>query len=175
MPDYGLVELIKEDGSQCRKEGEEGEIVGTSLFNFSMPLIRYKTGDFAKKLSSSCECGRNWDRLEAVKGRWKKEFVVGLNGAKISTAALNMHGDMFAAVARYQYFQDEPGELIIKILPQKSFNLENQQKIQSAYQDKVGNELKVEVQVVDDIPLTNRGKLKMLDSRLEPNKVDDRK
>ena len=108
MPDYGLVELIKEDGSQCRKEGEEGEIVGTSLFNFSMPLIRYKTGDFAKKLSSSCECGRNWDRLEAVKGRWKKEFVVGLNGAKISTAALNMHGDMFAAVARYQYFQDEP-------------------------------------------------------------------
>ena len=48
-----------------------------------------------KKLSSSCECGRNWDRLEAVKGRWKKEFVVGLNGAKISTAALNMHGDMF--------------------------------------------------------------------------------
>ena len=175
MPDYGLVELIKEDGSQCGEEGEEGEIVGTSFFNFSMPLIRYKTGDFAKKLSSSCECGRNWDRLEAVKGRWKKEFVVGLNGAKISTAALNMHGDMFAAVARYQYFQDEPGELIIKILPQKSFNLENQQKIQSAYQDKVGNELKVEVQVVDDIPLTNRGKLKMLDSRLEPNKVDDHK
>ena len=61
-------------------------------------------------------------------------------------------------VARYQYFQDEPGELIIKILPKKSFNLENQQKIQSVYQDKVGNELKVEVQVVDDIPLTNSGK-----------------
>ena len=59
MPDYGLVELIKEDGSQCREEGEEGEIVGTSFFNFSMPLIRYKTAISCK----SCRVLVEWKKL----------------------------------------------------------------------------------------------------------------
>ena len=166
MPDYGYVEIIKEDGTPCYEEGDEGEIVGTNLFNFSMPFIRYKTGDWAKRLSSECECGRNWDRITEVKGRWKKEFVVGSSGAKISTAALNMHGDLFNSVQRFQYFQDKPGEMVIKILPKKEFSSESQDLIESAYKKKVGDELQVKIRVVDDIPLTNRGKVKMLDSRI---------
>ena len=166
MPDYGYVEIIKEDGSPCYEEGDEGEIVGTNLFNFSMPFIRYKTGDWAKRLSSECECGRNWDRITEVKGRWKKEFVVGSSGAKISTAALNMHGDLFNSVQRFQYFQDKPGEMVIKILPKKEFLSDSQDLIESAYKKKVGDELQVKIRIVDDIPLTKRGKVKMLDSRI---------
>ena len=166
MPDYGYVEIIKEDGSLCYEEGDEGEIVGTNLFNFSMPFIRYKTGDWAKRLSAECECGRNWDRITEVKGRWKKEFVVGSSGAKISTAALNMHGDLFNSVQRFQYFQDKPGEMVIKILPKKEFSNSSQELIESAYKKKVGDELQVKIRVVDDIPLTKRGKVKMLDSRI---------
>ncbi len=166
MPDYGYVEIIKEDGSLCYEEGDEGEIVGTNLFNFSMPFIRYKTGDWAKRLSAECECGRNWDRITEVKGRWKKEFVVGSSGAKISTAALNMHGDLFNSVQRFQYFQDKPGEMVIKILPKKEFSNGSQELIESAYKKKVGDELQVKIRIVDDIPLTKRGKVKMLDSRI---------
>ena len=166
MPDYGYVEIIKEDGSLCYEEGDEGEIVGTNLFNFSMPFIRYKTGDWAKRLSAECECGRNWDRITEVKGRWKKEFVVGSSGAKISTAALNMHGDLFNSVQRFQYFQDKPGEMVIKILPKKEFSNSSQELIESAYKKKVGDELQVKIRIVDDIPLTKRGKVKMLDSRI---------
>ncbi len=166
MPDYGYVEIIKEDGSLCYEEGDEGEIVGTNLFNFSMPFIRYKTGDWAKRLSAECECGRNWDRITEVKGRWKKEFVVGSSGAKISTAALNMHGDLFNSVQRFQYFQDKPGKMVIKILPKKEFSNSSQELIESAYKKKVGDELQVKIRIVDDIPLTKRGKVKMLDSRI---------
>ena len=166
MPDYGYVEIIKEDGSPCYEEGDEGEIIGTNLFNFSMPFIRYKTGDWAKRLPYKCECGRNWDRITEVKGRWKKEFVVGLTGAKISTAALNMHGDLFNSVQRFQYFQDKPGEMVIKIIPKKEFSSDSQDLIESAYKKKVGDELQVKIRIVDDIPLTKRGKVKMLDSRI---------
>ena len=166
MPDYGYVEIIKEDGGPCYEEGDEGEIIGTNLFNFSMPFIRYKTGDWAKRLSSKCECGRNWDRITGVKGRWKKEFVVGSSGAKISTAALNMHGDLFNSVQRFQYFQDKPGEMVIKILPKKEFSSKSKDLIESAYKKKVGDELQVKIRIVDDIPLTKRGKVKMLDSRI---------
>ncbi len=166
MPDYAYVELIREDGSSCLEAGERGEIVGTNLFNFSLPLIRYKTGDFAEFLPPTCECGRSWNRIGKVSGRWKKEFVIGRSGARISTAALNMHGDLFESVLRYQYFQERLGKLVVKILPKPDFSDLTRSKIESAYQRKVGDELAVEVKIVEDIPLTEGGKLKMLDSRI---------
>ena len=44
----------------------------------------------------------------------------------------------------------------------------DRQAIEAAYRDKVGEEVRFIVQLVDDIPLTARGKLKMLDSRVPP-------
>ena len=44
ITDGVYVEIVDEDGNNC-KDGEEGEIVITSLINYAMPLIRYKIGD----------------------------------------------------------------------------------------------------------------------------------
>jgi phenylacetate-CoA ligase len=166
MPDYGFVEIVKENGESCFEEGERGEIVGTCLFNFSMPLIRYRTGDWAKILSPSCECGRNWNRIDEVEGRRKQEFVIGKQSTKISLAALNMHGSIFDDVVRFQYFQDQPGVMNIRIMPSPEFTEKEAQKIESAYKRKVGEELEIHLEVVEDIPLTEGGKVKMLISTL---------
>ncbi|MFY9554665.1 MAG: phenylacetate--CoA ligase family protein, partial [Blastocatellia bacterium] len=45
FPEYGVAEVVKADGTAAEKEGETGELVGTSLDNFAMPLIRYRTDD----------------------------------------------------------------------------------------------------------------------------------
>ena len=46
------------------------------------------------------------------------------------------------------------------------FTDQNKAMIEAAYKDKVGEEVQFQVQLVADIPLTARGKLKMLDSRI---------
>jgi len=169
LPDYGILEIVDDNGYPCDREGELGEIVGTGLFNRCMPLIRYRTGDYATRLEYRCECGRNWDRFTDVEGRWRQDMVIGKSGARISVAALNMHGTLFEKVRRFQYYQDTAGICILKVMPTLGFAHRELLEIEAAYRAKIGNELQFKVVVVDEIPLTARGKLKMVDSRLNSN------
>ena len=166
FPDYGILEIINDNGNPCNREGERGEIVGTGLFNRSMPLIRYRTGDYATRLESQCECGRCWDRFTDVEGHRKQDMLLGRNGTKMSLAALNMHGPLFERVVRYQYYQESPGFCLLKVMVAPDFTEFDRAAIERAYEDKVGEEVQFKIKVVDEIPLTARGKLKMLDSRL---------
>ena len=166
FPDYGILEIIDEQGNVCDKEGDRGEIVGTGLYNRCMPLIRYRTGDYATRLVSKCACGRAWDRFTDVEGHWKQDMVIGKSGTRISLAALNMHGPLFEKVKRFQYFQETAGICVLKIMTAPGFNEKDKMSIEIAYNKKVGEEVQFLVQVVEDIPLTPRGKLKMLDSHI---------
>jgi phenylacetate-CoA ligase len=162
FPDYGVLEIINDQGEAAAAEGECGELVGTGLLNRALPLIRYRTGDRARKLDSACQCGRHFDRFDSVEGRWGQEYLVGKNGSRISLAALNMHGDMFANVVRYQYYQSSPGSMVIRLLVAQDFTPEEARSIELAYARKACGELTVSAQVVPDLPLTGRGKLRRL-------------
>ena len=96
-------------------------------------------------------------------------MIVGKRGARISIAALNMHGPFFERVVRFQYFQDLPGICVLKIKVAPEFTEQDRMAIEEAYKAKVGDEVQFNVVVVDEISLTVRGKSKMVDSRLETN------
>lgn len=163
FPDYGVLEIVDDRGEVVDRDGESGELIGTGLLNRSMPLVRYRTGDRARKLPYRCECGREFDRFDQVEGRWKQEFLIGRNGSRISTAALNMHGPLFERVVRYQYFQDTPGRMELRIMVSGDFAPDEEVPVlERAFARKSGDELAVTVRVVDDIPLTGRGKYRRL-------------
>ena len=65
-------------------------------------------------------------------------------------------------VMRYQYYQDTPGVMEIRIIPLDSFGERDIISIQNAFAAKTGDELVVRIKIVDDIPLTMRGKLRRL-------------
>ncbi len=166
FPDYGILEMVSDNGTPCNEVGDRGELIGTGLLNRCMPLIRYRTGDVASRLAPQCECGRCWDHFENVKGRWKQDMVIGHDGAQISIAALNMHGPLFERVTRYQYHQDRVGICDLRIMIAPGFTEADRLGIERAYRDKVAGQLEISVRIVEDIPLTERGKLKLLDSEL---------
>lgn len=158
FPAYGILEIIRDDGETC-DIAECGEITGTGFLNRSMPLIRYRTDDYATRESHECECGRKWDRFCDVTGRWSIEgFVIGKNGSRISAAALNMHGEVFKNVIRYQYYQKLKGELEIRVIVNPQFSEEDEKKITYEHKKKVWKEMDIVVHRVDDIPLTKSGK-----------------
>ena len=54
-------------------EGQEGEVVFTTLTRQGMPLIRYRTGDVSRFLPGPCKCGtviRRLDRITRRKNNW---------------------------------------------------------------------------------------------------------
>jgi len=173
FPDYGFIEIVDENGNACDEPGSRGELVGTGFLCRSMPLIRYQTGDLATRCEAPCACGRCWDRFTNVEGRWKQDIIYGKNGSRLSTTALNMHSSIFDKVMRYQYFQEKVGECELRIEVAPEFTEKDRQAIAQAYAKKIGQELTMEIAVVDQIPLTPRGKLKLLVSKIAENKIPE--
>ncbi len=67
-PELIIVEIIGEDDRPV-KDGEVGEIVVTTLGVEGMPLLRFRTGDMAAKITEQCRCGRWSYRLTPLVGR----------------------------------------------------------------------------------------------------------
>jgi len=72
-PELIITEILDDD-NQPVKNGEEGELVVTTLGVEGMPLLRFKTGDIVKAHYEPCDCGRNTMRLGPVVGR-KKQMI----------------------------------------------------------------------------------------------------
>ena len=68
--DNYIIEIVDPESGEELDEGEEGEIVYTSLNREAMPLIRYRSGEISRIVSRErCECGIEHITLERIKGR----------------------------------------------------------------------------------------------------------
>ncbi len=68
--DHYIVEIVNPETGEPLEDGEEGELVVTTLTREGLPLIRYRTRDITKVISRErCDCGRTHLRLERIKGR----------------------------------------------------------------------------------------------------------
>ena len=162
-PQYGYVEFINDKGESA-KPGDFAEIVGTGFINTVVPFIRYRTGDYCTYLGDHCpECGRNYPIFTDVRGRWTQEVLYGKGGNSICMSAINVHSDNFKNVFRYQFYQDTPGTTLLKIMPTKHFSEKERRAIVKEFNDKFNGNVNVEAVIVQDIPLTKRGKYKFID------------
>ena len=74
--DYLYTEIIDPKTGEVLPDGEEGEIVITTLVKEGAPLIRFRTHDLSRILPGECHCGRTYPRLDIIKGRSDDMFKV---------------------------------------------------------------------------------------------------
>ena len=74
--DHFIVEVINPETLQQVPDGEEGELVFTSLTKEASPVIRYRTGDIASITREKCICGRTTTRMSRVKGRIDDMLII---------------------------------------------------------------------------------------------------
>lgn len=159
FPQYGVTEILDSQGRVRRDPGAEGELVGTGFMNTSMPFIRYRTGDFSSIVAGGCEaCGRHHPLLGPVRGRWVQEMIVGRGDERISLTALNMHGEVFRGVERFQFIQRERGRATLQVVAGDGFTPDAVGRIRTALRLKTGSAVEWTVERVDDIALSPRGK-----------------
>lgn len=162
-PEYGFLEVVDEK-NRLVAEGEEGEILSTGFDNPVMPLIRYRTGDYAIRGSNSCQCGRIFPILAKIMGR-AEEYVILKDGSKTPFHNLlaGIHSKAWGMAYKLQCIQECPGRLKIRVIPSNGVN--GQDAVTFFLQEirrRISNaDLDLEGFVVEDIPHTKSGKTKI--------------
>ncbi|WP_435318377.1 phenylacetate--CoA ligase PaaK [Haloarchaeobius sp. TZWSO28] len=67
--DHFYPEVLDPETGEPVEEGEEGELVITSLTKQALPMIRYRTGDMTRLNYDTCDCGRTMVRMDNITGR----------------------------------------------------------------------------------------------------------
>jgi phenylacetate-CoA ligase len=73
--DTVFVEGLDPDGATPIADGERCELVATSLFNRTSPLVRFRSDDIVRLTREPCVCGRTHARVRPI-GRKGDEIVV---------------------------------------------------------------------------------------------------
>jgi phenylacetate-CoA ligase len=79
--DSYIVEVVDPDTLEPKKDGEEGELVFTTLKRKATPLLRYRTRDLSKIIDKPCECGRTHRRIDRIKARTDDMLII--NGVNV--------------------------------------------------------------------------------------------
>jgi phenylacetate-CoA ligase len=74
--DHFLVEVLDPKTQLPVPDGEDGELVFTSLTKEAFPIIRYRSGDIASITRQKCKCGRTTIRMSRVKGRIDDMLII---------------------------------------------------------------------------------------------------
>lgn len=108
--DHFYVEIIDPETGEVLPEGEEGEIVYTSLTKEACPVIRYRSRDITRLYHDNCSCGRTLVKMDKVRGRSDDMLIIrGVNvfPSQIETILMEVEG----TEPHYQIIVDRKGAL----------------------------------------------------------------
>lgn len=141
-----------------RDEFGNDEIVGTSYWNLAMPLIRYRTSD----IGTIDENGI----IRKIQGR-TQDFFIDKNGRRLSALSVHIQKYMGNHVKIHQLMQNRAGEVIIRVVPKKTFTEAIKQSILNDIKQEYGEVFDAQIQEVDELEWTKAGKRRVIISNLQ--------
>ncbi len=99
--DFLYIEIIDPVTGENVPDGEEGEIVITTLVKEGAPLLRFRTHDMSRIIPEPCKCGCKYPRLDIIKGRSDDMFKI--HGVNMFPAQVEeMLGKVDGATSEYR-------------------------------------------------------------------------
>lgn len=162
--EYGIAEVM-DDQDEPVAPGVEGYLVGTTLHNRGMPLIRYRTTDLVAKRSERCSCGRLLPLTADV--TTKAEDILRLpDGRLIPPSVLTHPFKPLDSVDGSQIVQTEIDRLLVRIVPGGDFTEVERTHLLRELRARLGDSMRIDIELVDDLPRTNSGKFKWVVSHV---------
>lgn len=162
--EYGIVEILDENDNVL-PYGSYGKIIATGLHNFGMPLIRYEIGDNSAYKLEKCSCGRNFPLLQNVTTK-AEDIVVTSDGRLISSSILTHPFKPLDNIHKSQIIQENNNKIIIKIVKKEGYSENDTLALLAAIKERIGNEMRITVKFVDDIPRDKSGKYRWVISKV---------
>jgi len=152
--DNFLVEIIDPHTLEALPDGEEGELVMTTLVRRGMPLIRYRTKDLTRIISEPCPCGRTHRKIERITGRTDDMMIIkGVNIFPLQIEKKLMEipgvGTDFQIILEREGFNDH---MIVKVEVQREYFTGDLQKLESLRR-RVVEELKSDILITPKVIL----------------------
>ncbi len=91
--DHFIAEIIDPETGEVLPDGQQGELVFTSITKQAFPLLRYRTRDVCVLSHEKCSCGRTHVKMAKPRGRTDDMLIIrGVNvfPSQIETVLLNL-------------------------------------------------------------------------------------
>jgi phenylacetate-CoA ligase len=95
--DHFYPEIVNPETGEPLPDGEEGELVLTTLSKQAMPMIRYRTRDITALIPGECPCGRSLRRMRRISRRSDDMLIIrGVNvfPSQVEAALLEVEGTL---------------------------------------------------------------------------------
>lgn len=74
--DHFMIEIVDPVTDEPMPDGEEGELIITTLSKKAMPVMRYRTHDITSIINEKCGCGRSIKRINRIARRSDDMFII---------------------------------------------------------------------------------------------------
>ena len=172
--EFGMIAQPTKDGRLCINEDHvyvettpEGEAVFTNLDEYGFPLIRFKNGD--KVTIGDVHDELPYRTLSSIEGRVAETIHLPQGGGVHGYMVMYPISKHMKYLREYQVYQPDIDHLLIRIVESEPLPTEVMEQIIREMKEIVGTAMEVQIQRVESIPLTRRGKRAFVCSGISVN------
>lgn len=162
--EYGLAEVVDEGGAPAPR-GATGRLVGTTLHNRAMPLIRYVTNDLTALREQMCACGRGLELMDDVTTK-AEDMLTLKDGRLISPSVLTHPFKPLDCIEGSQIVQTAPDAVTVRIIPGEAYTPAHTDHLVGELKERLGEDVHIKVQMVERLETTASGKFKWVISHV---------
>jgi phenylacetate-CoA ligase len=165
--EYGITEICDSNGFRL-EQGSTGTVIATSLHNYAMPLIRYKTNDRSAIKTIQCDCGRAHVLLDDVTTK-AEDTIVLKDGRMISPSVLTHPFKPLTSILESQIIQNDLSNITVKLRVDNNFSEDDKNALVHGLSDRLGSDTRIDIELVDKLERTPTGKFKWVISKIDLN------
>ena len=158
--ELGILELERQ-----KKSEKHFRIIGTSLTNYAMPLIRYELNDLTSGYDFNCRCGVNRLILNPIETKME-DFILTKNGAFVSASLLTFPFKTPKGIIEAQIIQNNRNEIIVRIVANEFFTVSEERNLVNNIKNCIGDGMRIFVHKVNKIARTANGKFRFVISEV---------
>ncbi|MCR5737536.1 MAG: phenylacetate--CoA ligase [Eubacterium sp.] len=168
--DYLFIEIINPKTGEPVEDGEEGEIVITTLVKEGAPLIRFRTHDISRIIPEKCSCGSDFPRIDIIRGRSDDMFKVhGVNMFPSQVEDLLQTVDGVLSEYSINIAHDESinkDVMLLTVEAEGRVDFEETEKIiREQFKSRIGVTPKVTVVPINTLPRSEKKTQRVIDHR----------
>ncbi len=158
IEDFAYHEILEEDGIR--------RLVGTSFYNFAMPLIRYETKDniLLPEKQRTCSCGRHFQIVKEIIG--KQCDYIEIPDGRFLGSVMSHSIDNARGVVCSQCIQNTVDQIDINIVVDETYNEDSQIVLVKGLRKRLGNEIKLNFKIVPQLEKSKSGKTPFIISKI---------